>query len=118
LAAQSDLPGRRLELTRDQVEIGGLAGAVWADDGGQRTGPEGTADGVDRNMAAEADRQVTRFQAGCQAHHRNRNGRGRCVPGRPCQRLLRIGSGMSCGEITWISSSRSFSSLPSFLTRK
>jgi hypothetical protein len=46
----------------DQVEIGGLASAVRADDGGQRSGLEGAAHGVDRDMPAEANRQVAGFE--------------------------------------------------------
>src|SRR3977135_4263107 len=48
----------RLELSRDQVEIGGLAGAVRTDDGGELTRTKGATDMVHGDVAAEADRQV------------------------------------------------------------
>ena len=51
-------PARRLELAGDQVEIGGLAGAVGADDGRQRARLERAGHGVDGHVAAEADGQV------------------------------------------------------------
>ena len=55
---ERDLPGARLELAGDQVEVGGLAGAVGADDGGERARLEGAGHGIHRHVAAEADREV------------------------------------------------------------
>ena len=52
------------QLARDQVEVGGLAGAVGADDRRQRAGVEGRADVIDRDVAAEADGEVARLQDG------------------------------------------------------
>ena len=48
------LAGR--QLAGDQVEVGGLAGAVGADDGRQRARLEAARHAVDRHVAAEADR--------------------------------------------------------------
>src|SRR5207248_5593791 len=46
------------QLAGDQVEVGGLARAVRPHDGGQRPRLEAAGDGVDRDVAAEADGQV------------------------------------------------------------
>src|SRR5262249_41620753 len=58
----------RLELARDQVEVGGLAGPVRSDDGRQRTPLERAADSVDGDVAAEADGQVARLECGVRHH--------------------------------------------------
>ena len=55
--------GGRPELAGDQVEVGRLAGAVGADDRGQRAGMERAAHPVDGDVAAEADGQVARLRA-------------------------------------------------------
>ena len=62
VAADEHLPGAGLELTGDQVEVGGLAGAVGPDDRGQRAGLERARHGVDGDVAAEPDRQLPRFE--------------------------------------------------------
>ena len=56
--AQRHRSRRRLELPGDQVEVGGLAGAVRSDDGGQRARLERAGHAVDRDVAAETDGQV------------------------------------------------------------
>ena len=56
LARDEDLAGAGAQLAGDQIEVGGLAGAVRADDGGERAGRERARHVVDRDMAAEADR--------------------------------------------------------------
>ena len=57
-------PRGRAQLARHQVEIGRLARAVGADDRGELARPERAGDAVDGDMAAEADRQVARFERG------------------------------------------------------
>src|SRR5690606_15197825 len=77
------------------VEVGGLAGAVGTDDRGQRARMEGTADPVDRDVAAEADRQADGFER-----------RRHCFPGRRArdQRLFWIGTLISSALISRTSS--------------
>src|SRR6185503_11587189 len=58
LAEQSNAAARRGKLSRDEVEVGGLAGAVRADDRRERSGLERAADAVHRDMTTEADGQV------------------------------------------------------------
>src|SRR5436190_10906659 len=50
------------QLSRDQVEVGGLARTVGADDGRQRARMESGAHAVDGDVAAEADGEIARFQ--------------------------------------------------------
>src|ERR1700738_3867706 len=57
-AIEQDVAFARAQLSGDQVEIGGFAGAVGPDNGGQLARPKNAADAVDRDMAAEADGQV------------------------------------------------------------
>src|SRR5207249_9005055 len=57
-----DAAGGGTQLSGDQVEIGGLAGAVRADDRRQFAGPKAAADSVDRDVAAEADGQIAGFE--------------------------------------------------------
>jgi len=64
VAVEQDAARGRRDLAGHQVEIGGLAGAVGADDGGQFAGSEGGGDAVDRDVAAEADRQVVGLELG------------------------------------------------------
>jgi hypothetical protein len=61
-AVEQDAAAGRTELPGDQVEVGGLAGAVGADNGGQLTGTEAAADRVDRDVAAEANGQIAGFE--------------------------------------------------------
>ena len=61
---QQHLAGGRGQLAGDQVEIGGLARPVGADDGGQLPRPEGAGDAVHRDMPAEADGQGLRLEDG------------------------------------------------------
>src|SRR5256885_6345625 len=51
------------QLSGDQVEIGGLASPVGADNGGQLAGPKAAADMIDSNMSAEADGQIARLES-------------------------------------------------------
>src|SRR5262245_32706210 len=62
LAEQRDAAGARRQLSRNQVEVGGLAGAVRADDRRERPGLERAADAVHRDMTPEADGQVAGFE--------------------------------------------------------
>src|SRR6185437_17054428 len=52
LARDQHRPAGSCELARDQVEVGGLAGAVRPDDGGELARKESARDAVDRDMAA------------------------------------------------------------------
>ncbi len=52
------------QLSGDQIEIGGLAGAVGADDGRQLARPKRAADTVDRDVAAEANGEIAGFEQG------------------------------------------------------
>src|SRR6266850_1755464 len=63
-AEEQHLAAGRGELAGDQVEVGGLAGAVRPDDRGERAGPELAGHRIDGDMAAEADRQAARLQYG------------------------------------------------------
>lgn len=62
LPVEQHRAGRRLELPRDQVEVGGLARAVRADDRGQRARCKAATDIVDRDMASETDGESARFE--------------------------------------------------------
>ena len=55
----------RFELAGDQIEIGGFAGTIGADDGGQRARLKSATHAIDRDVPAEAYRQVM----GCQQGH-------------------------------------------------
>src|SRR6185295_7067170 len=61
-AEEGDAAGRRRQLPGDEVEVGGLAGAVRPDDRGQRARLESTADAIHRDVTAEADGQVAGFE--------------------------------------------------------
>src|SRR5690606_37486133 len=93
--AEAHDAGAGAQLAGDQVEEGGLAGAVGTDDRGERARMEGTADLVDRDVTAEADRQADGFER-----------RRHCFPGRSArdQRLYRIGTLISSGLISSTSS--------------
>jgi hypothetical protein len=108
LPVQMHRARRRRKLTGHQVEIGRLAGAVRADDGGERSRLKRAADAVDGHMAAEANGQVARLK--------NRSGHLR--PPRDAAYFgAVIGSGMSFAGMVATSSSMSLS-LPSFLIRQ
>jgi hypothetical protein len=64
LPIQAHPPCRGLELPGDQVEIGGLARAIGADDGGERARCKGAGDSVHRHVSAKADREVLGLQHG------------------------------------------------------
>src|SRR5262249_56627985 len=79
LAVQQPLPRRCRQLSRDQVEVGGLAGAIGADDRRQGAGMESRAHAVDGLMAAKADAEIARLQLRCGHASRRRStfkGRG------------------------------------------
>jgi hypothetical protein len=78
-AVDEDLAAGRAQLARHQVEIGCLARAVGPDDRCQLAGPERARHRVDRNMPAEADRQVSRFEGG-RGEHEIRSQSGPRVP--------------------------------------
>ena len=59
-----DRSGAGLHLSGNQVEIGRLAGAVRADDRRERARLEPARDIIDRDMAAEANRQPACFEGG------------------------------------------------------
>ena len=61
-AVEQHVAGAGRQLAGDEIEIGGLAGAVGPDDGGERAGLERGAHGVDGDVAAEADGEAARFQ--------------------------------------------------------
>src|ERR1700730_10264815 len=63
-AAEQDVAFGRAQLSGDQVGIGGLAGAVGADNGGQFARTKRATDAVDRDVAAEANGQVAGFERG------------------------------------------------------
>jgi hypothetical protein len=63
-AVEQDAAAGGAQLSGDQIEIGGLAGPVGADDGGQLTRPKRATDAVDRDVAAEANGQVAGFEGG------------------------------------------------------
>src|SRR6185369_5351399 len=63
-AVEPDRAGARAQLPRDQVEVRRLAGAVRADDRGQRPGSEPARDTVDGDVAAEPDRELLRLEHG------------------------------------------------------
>jgi len=63
-AVEQDTAAGGAQLSGDQIEIGGLAGAVGTDDRGQLTRPKGATDVVDRNMSAEANGQIAGFEQG------------------------------------------------------
>jgi hypothetical protein len=73
LVVPQHLPGGRLQLAGHEVKVGGLAGAVGADDGGERAGLEGATHRVDGDVAAEVDGEIARFQD----RHRQPSGSGR-----------------------------------------
>src|SRR5690606_8352431 len=77
LAIQADTAGRRPDLARDQIEVGRLARAVGADDGGQRAGRKRARHRIDRHVPTEADREVLGFE------HADFLGRSAAVDGRP-----------------------------------
>jgi hypothetical protein len=56
--AQQHATFTRRQLTRDEVEVGRLARAIGAHDGGKRAGFEAARDMIDGHMAAEPDREV------------------------------------------------------------
>ena len=62
LAKQQHLAGAGLDLTGNEIEIGGLAGAVRADNGGKGPAMKPATDRVHRHMAAKANRQVLGLQ--------------------------------------------------------
>ena len=97
---QPNRAGTRLELSRDQVEVGGLARTIRPDDGSQRAGVEAAGDRIDRGMAAKADPQIARFE------QRRRH------------RLLRIGTFISAGLISRTSSGTPQAKAGSFLILK
>jgi hypothetical protein len=71
LAVQEDRAFGRRELPGHQVEIGGLAGAVRPDDGGQFVpARKAQLTRVDRHVPAEADGQVHGFQKHLVMAHR------------------------------------------------
>src|SRR6185437_10595393 len=72
------------QLARDQVEIGGLAGAVRPDDRGEGAAVEGATDAVNRDMSPKPDGQAACFE------YRHR--------------LFMIGTSMSLILITLVSS--------------
>jgi hypothetical protein len=63
LAEQADAAARRSQLSGDQIEVGGLAGAVGADDRCQRSLVKGAGHGIHRDLAAEADGQLAGRQS-------------------------------------------------------
>ena len=99
--SSDDLPEVAVQLARDEIEIGRLAGAVRADDGGERAGRETARHVVDGHMAAEANREPARFERG--RRRRSRYGHSRVL-----QRLLRTGIGILSAGIVATRSSRSF----------
>src|SRR5690606_1566416 len=94
--AEAHDAGAGAQLAGDQVEVGGLAGAVGTDDRGERARMEGTAHLVDRHVAAEADREAHRLE------RRRRHERPR-APG-VAQRLFWIGTSISSALISRTSS--------------
>src|SRR5438067_6396357 len=62
-AIEQDATSAGPQLSGDQVEIGGLASPVGADNGGQLARPKAAADMIDRNMSAEADGQIARLES-------------------------------------------------------
>src|SRR6202171_6641566 len=61
-AIEQDVANGRAQLSGDQIEVGGLAGPVGADNGRQLTGTKYAADTVDRDVPAEADGQIAGFE--------------------------------------------------------
>ena len=64
LPVEQDLTRARGKLPGDQVEIGGLAGAVRPDDRGQLAGPERATHRIDGHVAAEANGEIAGFEGG------------------------------------------------------
>ena len=63
-AAHRDGAGCRAKLAGEQVEIGGLARAIGADDSGELAGAERAGYAVHRDMPAETDGEIARLQGG------------------------------------------------------
>src|SRR4051812_44721753 len=60
----------RSKLAGDEVEVGGLAGAVRSNDRGELAGAKCAADRVDGDMAPEADGEPARLEGGHRRAHR------------------------------------------------
>src|SRR5262249_60982628 len=63
-AVDQNAAGCGRKLTRDQIEVGGLAGAVRSDNGGERAGMEHGAHAVDGDVTAKADGKTFSLQDG------------------------------------------------------
>src|ERR1700722_11757805 len=63
LAEQAHAAGCRAQLSRDQIEVGRLAGAVRPDDRGQRALVKRAGHGIDRDLPAEIDGQIAGRQS-------------------------------------------------------
>ena len=124
-AVQPDRAGAGAQLARDQVEVGRLAGAVRADDRGQRAGREGARDAVDGDVAAEADREVACLEHLSRHPERSEGSRPsriailrlRLRTTDPGQRLFLIGMFISSGLISRTSSGTPQANAGSFLIR-
>jgi hypothetical protein len=64
LALHQHRSGARRQLPRDQVEVGGLAGAVRAHDGREAARGEAARDVIDGHVPAEANGEPARFERG------------------------------------------------------
>ena len=62
MPAQPHAARAGLDLPGDQIEVGRLAGAVGADDGGERARRKRAGDSTHRHVPAEADREVLGFK--------------------------------------------------------
>ena len=113
LAVEQHRAGGRRQLARDQVEVGGLAGAVRADDRGERARRGRRSSRA--STATWPPKRIVRSRVSRTGWLRHR--RCAAMPGCGCarvpaaaQRLLRIGTGISSAGISRTSSSRSHSS--------
>src|SRR4051794_19919841 len=80
-AIEQDAASAGPQLSGDQVEIGGLASPVGADNGGQLARPKTAAHMIDSNMSAEADGQIACLES--MAHQLPRDHAIRCCSPRP-----------------------------------